>query len=160
MAILVSDANIFIDMDVGNLLRPMFRLEETFATPDVLYREELEEHHAELPGLGLRIERLSELGVAEVERLSVTYVGPSINDFFALALAKERNWPLLSGDGRLRKVAVAEKVKIRGSLWLIERMVKTKTISIARAKAGFDLMRDNGRRLPWQDVNELMRRLE
>ena len=52
MAILVGDANIFIDMDVGNLTRPMFRLEETFATPDVLYREELEEHHSELPGLG------------------------------------------------------------------------------------------------------------
>ncbi len=42
MAIPVSDANIFIDMDVGNLTRPMFRLDETFATPDVLYREELQ----------------------------------------------------------------------------------------------------------------------
>lgn len=52
MAILVSDANIFIDMDVGDLTRPMFRLEETFATPDILYREELEEHHAVLPSLG------------------------------------------------------------------------------------------------------------
>ena len=28
MAILVSDANIFIDMDVGNLTRPMFRLDD------------------------------------------------------------------------------------------------------------------------------------
>ena len=41
MPILVSDTNIFIDMDVGNLTRSMFRLEETFATPDILYREEL-----------------------------------------------------------------------------------------------------------------------
>lgn len=94
MAILVSDANIFIDMDVGDLIRPMFRLDDTFATPDVLYREELEQHHPELPGLGLRIERST--GVAEVERLSLIYRGPSINDLFALALAKERQWPLLS----------------------------------------------------------------
>ena len=48
MPILVGDANIFIDMDVGDVIRPMFRLEDIFATPDVLYREELKERHAEL----------------------------------------------------------------------------------------------------------------
>ena len=160
MAILVSDANIFIDMDVGDLIRPMFRLNETFATPDVLYQEELAQHHAELPGLGLRIERLSSAGIIEVERLSTTYREPSTNDLFALALAKERRWPLLSGDRRLRDAALAENVVIYGTLWIVEQMVETKTISFARAQTGFDLMKDGGRRLPWADVYDLLARLE
>ena len=105
MAILVSDANIFIDMDVGDLTRPMFRLEETFATPDILYREELEEHHAVLPSLGLRIEQLSSAGVVEAERMAGAYRGLSMHDVFAIALAMERRWPLLSGDRRLRTTA-------------------------------------------------------
>jgi len=159
MAILVSDANIFIDMDVGDLTKPMFRLKETFATPDVLYREELEEHHAELPGLGLRIEQLSSNGVAEVERLSAIYNGPSTNDLFAIALAKERQWPLLSGDRRVREAADAEGVEIRGTLWLIERMVQTRTISLERAQTGVELMRNGGRRLPWVEVDALLARL-
>ncbi len=38
MAILVSDANIFIDITVSNLTRMMFQLGDTIATPDVLYQ--------------------------------------------------------------------------------------------------------------------------
>ena len=96
MAILVSDANIFIDMDVADLTRSMFRLEETFATPDVLYNEELSEHHSELPGLGLRVEQLSSVAIADVDRMTLVHREPSTNDLFALALAKERQWALLS----------------------------------------------------------------
>lgn len=36
MALIVSDANIFIDMAVGGLTRLMFRIGEEIAVPDVL----------------------------------------------------------------------------------------------------------------------------
>jgi len=45
--LLISDANILIDMADGGLLQAMFRLEETFAVPDVLFEEELEGKDAE-----------------------------------------------------------------------------------------------------------------
>ena len=134
MAILVSDANIFIDVAVSNLSRAMFRLEDTIATPDVLYHEELQEHHPELPGLGLQVEQLSSEGVTEVERLRTVYTDPSSNDLFALALAKTNEWTLLSGDGSLRQAAAAEAVEVHGTLWLVERMVTTRVIQVARCK--------------------------
>lgn len=56
MAILVGDANIFVDITVSNLTTELFQLDDTITTPDVLYQEELQVHHPELPGLGLRIE--------------------------------------------------------------------------------------------------------
>ena len=134
MAILVGDANIFIDMEIGDLIRPMFRLDDVFAAPDVLYREELKEHHAELPGLGLCIERLSGAETIEVDRLSGIHTEPGKHDIFALALAKERGWTLLSGDRRLREAALVESVEIHGTIWLVERMIKSKVVSLETAR--------------------------
>ena len=159
MAILVSDANIFVDMDVAGWTRHMFRLDDTFATPDVLYHDELAEHHAELPGLGLQVETLSSAGVAEVARLATIYREPSTNDLFALALAKERSWPLLSGDRRLREAAQAEDMEIHGTLWLVERMIYGEIITVSQAEYGFDAMRNGNRRLPWAEVTEMLARL-
>jgi len=51
--LLISDANILIDMEVGGLLRPMFRVDATFAVPNILFEEELREQHPELTHLGL-----------------------------------------------------------------------------------------------------------
>jgi hypothetical protein len=44
--LLISDANVIIDMEVGGLIKQMFRLEYEFAVPDVLYEEELRENHS------------------------------------------------------------------------------------------------------------------
>ena len=42
MRLLISDANILIDMEVGGLTAAMFRLDGyRFAVPDVLFAEEL-----------------------------------------------------------------------------------------------------------------------
>lgn len=159
MAILVGDANVFIDVTVSSLSESMFRLEDTIATADVLYQEELQQHHPELPGLGLQINRLSSRGVDEVQRLRTHYKKPSSNDLFALALAKTNEWTLLSGDRDLRDAAVAEGVEVHGSIWLVERMVNSGVISIERAEDAFRLMRENNRRLPWDEVDRLILRL-
>lgn len=45
MQLLISDANILIDMDDGGLLSSLFKLPYEFVTPDVLFEEELKENH-------------------------------------------------------------------------------------------------------------------
>jgi hypothetical protein len=52
MLAFISDANILIDVEVGGLLAPMFSLDYQFAVPDVLYFEELAEHHAHWRDMG------------------------------------------------------------------------------------------------------------
>jgi hypothetical protein len=42
MLLLISDANILMDIEVGDLVAPMFSLNCQFAVPDLLYFEELE----------------------------------------------------------------------------------------------------------------------
>ena len=43
MLLMVSDANILLDIEVGELVATMFRLPYRFVVPDVLYAEELVE---------------------------------------------------------------------------------------------------------------------
>lgn len=112
--LIVSDANIFIDMDCAGLTTRMFRLPEEFAVPDVLFMEELSGQHAELPGFGLRVLPLREEVIADAVRLG-KYRQLSQNDIFALALARQEGSPLLTGDQRLRKAAEVDGVDVRGN---------------------------------------------
>lgn len=158
--LLISDANILIDMDVGGLLEAMFRLEEGFAVPDVLYMEELEEQHGELPGLGLKVLPLEDEGIAAAMVLLDIYHGPSTNDLFALQLAKQESCPLVTGDGDLRTAATAEGVELRGTLWLVEAMVRKGIIDKDRAATAYEAMRVGGRRLPWKEAERRLKALK
>lgn len=55
MIFLISDANILIDMEEGDLLDALFELPYQFTVPDLLYFDELETHHADLLDKGLVI---------------------------------------------------------------------------------------------------------
>lgn len=155
--LLISDANILIDMDDGSLLDKMFRLSETFAVPDVLFYEELSSRHPELPELGLVLKTLLGEGVVEAERLGALCTGrdaPGRNDLFALMLAKQEQCPLLTGDRRLRRVAAEHQAdtEVRGTLWLVGRMKDERLITATGAARSYAKMRDAGSRLPWDEV--------
>lgn len=153
----ISDANILIDVEVGGLLAPMFSLGCQFAVPDVLYWEELAEHHAHWLGLGLQVRSLSAEGVARVQALSQKHPRPSRNDLFALALAEHAQCPLLTGDAALRSAAEAEHIEVKGTVWLAAEMLRKKCITRTVARAAFDRMREGGRRLPWDVVDKLLK---
>ena len=150
MALIVSDANIFIDMEVGGLTPLMFQIGEEIAVPDILYEEELREHHSELPGYGLRILEVQEMFVKEADRMGAIHIRAGRNDLLALALAKQERCPLLTGDGALRSAAEAEGVLVRGTLWLVEKMLVNNLLDHAGAIAAYDRMRDEGRRTETQ----------
>ena len=155
MLLLISDANILMDVEVGELLAPMFSLGYQFAVPNILYYEELEEQHAHLLDMGLQVRVLSDKTVERVQALSLTYKKPGRNDLFALALAEVEKCPLLTGDAALRTAAETEKIEVKGTVWLISEMVRQNRITITVARAALHRMRVNGRRLPW-DVAEKM----
>lgn len=160
MLLLISDANILMDVEVGELVAPMFSLGYQFAVPDVLYYEELEDHHSHFLDMGLQIYTLSAESVERVQALSRTYVKPGRNDLFALALAQAENCPLLTGDAALRKAAEAEKVEVRGTVWLITEMVRERRVTVAVARAALHKMHANGRRLPWNIAEKMLVALE
>ncbi|NVD73655.1 DUF3368 domain-containing protein [Duganella sp. BJB1802] len=160
MLLLISDANILMDVEVGDLVASMFSLGYQFAVPDVLYYEELEAQHAHLLDIGLQIRTLSAENVGRVQVMSQTYPRPGRNDLFALVLAQVENCPLLTGDAALRQAAEMEKVEVRGTVWLMLEMVRKRRITVAAARAALHKMRANGRRLPWNAAEQALTVLE
>lgn len=159
MQLVVTDANIIIDLDAGGLLEEIFHLTDMeFCTPDVLYLEELAQHYGALPGLGLKVLSQPPEAVEYVMQLRARYRGPSTNDLFALALARTLSCALLSGDGSLRTAAEAEGVEIHGTIWLIEALLESHLIQVERVAAAYEVMRRDGSRLPWGEVRAQVRR--
>lgn len=64
----------------------------------VFFVEELEEDHPHLQDLGLALKEVSAESMMYAMQLTGTYTQASRNDCFALALAKQEQCPLLTGD--------------------------------------------------------------
>ena len=150
MKVLISDANVLIDMEVGGLIKPMFQLPYKFHTPDILFEEELDEQHAYLLEMGLIKAPLSSDILQSAQQLMAKYPQPSRNDCFALALAANLSLPLLTGDKHLRSATKREGVMVMGSLWLFAEMENHGLVSQESLAIALKKMKDGGRRLPWR----------
>ncbi|MDP1527482.1 MAG: DUF3368 domain-containing protein [Rhodocyclaceae bacterium] len=160
MRLLISDANILIDVEIGGLVAPMFSLDYRFSVPDVLFYEELDEQHGYLIDMGLEVRELDDRMVAHVFDLAGQYKRPGRYDLFALVLAAEENCPLLTGDKDLKAAAENEHVEVRGTLWLVEEMVRAGKISVQIARNAYQRMQVHGRRLPWKEAEDRLALLD
>lgn len=152
--LLISDANVIIDLEVGGLIKQMFRLDYGFAVPDVLYETELKENHANLPKLGLKRLELQPEAVAYTVELAARYRKPGRIDLMALALAKQERCRLLTGDQALRDAGKAEGMEVVGTIWLVGEMLHAKILTKKDAHAAYNKMRESVRRLPWAEVEK------
>jgi len=160
MLLVISDANILIDIEDGNLTSVIFRLPYEIAVPDILFELELREQHSYLLEAGLKVRSLTAESVKRTESLSFKYSRPSLMDHSALALAMQEKCPLLSGDKDLRVAAKSEGVEIHGTVWIIEELLNHKLLKQVQARASFDSMKAKGSRLPWGDVENLLNKWE
>lgn len=168
MRLLISDANILIDMEAGALLETLFRLPMQFGIPDLLYYEEIEEESPDLDDLGLLIMEVSGDFVKYAEQLPSKYnhtlpakngPKPSHNDYLALALAKQESCTLLTGDANLRVVASKEQITVMGTIGLLCAMVENQLLSVDDAFKALDRMKDGKRRLPWPEAEKVLNAL-
>lgn len=155
--LLISDANVIIDMEVGGLIKQMFRLDYEFAVPDVLYETELKENHANLPKLGLKRRELQAAAVEYTVMLGTKYPKPGRIDLMALALARQEQCRLLTGDQALREAGKAEGLEVVGTIWLVGELLRVKIIAKKDARAAYNKMRESDRRLPWDEVDKQLK---
>ena len=149
---LISDSNILIDMEVSGFTKKMFDLPYTFAIPDILYYEELEEEHSNILEYGIQVLELSSETVKDMEVMVPKYPKASRNDLFALALAKQESCPLVTGDSALRKACEKENIDLLGTIWIIDQLIYHEIIDDDIAKTAYVKMKENKRRLPWDVI--------
>jgi hypothetical protein len=156
MHFLVSDTSVLIDLGRGTLLEAVFRLQDAFVVPDLLYEQELKsEEGPRLQQLGLRVEPLPPEMVIAAAALRREHPALSVPDCFALVLAEANRWTLLTGDGRLRALALRRQLDCHGVLWLLDRMLVEAVATAAALHAGLTAIAMHPRcRLPARDVRE------
>lgn len=168
MRLLISDANILIDMEAGALMETLFRLPMQFAIPDLLYYEEIEEGSPGLEQLGLQVMEVSGEFVKYAAELPSQYAAtlpskngakPSHNDYLALALAKQESCTLLTGDSNLRIVASQEQISVMGTIGLLCAMVENQLLAVDDALQALQRMKERKRRLPWHEAETVIESL-
>ncbi|OLR55171.1 hypothetical protein BHK98_03285 [Hornefia porci] len=125
MEYISSDTNVWIDFLTIDKINLPFLLPYVFLMNSDAIGNEL----VEPEGLG---ERLIEHGLVPTEmtteefflaeELNMKYAKPSVFDCVALAIAKNREIVLLSGDGPLRKAAEKEGVEVKGTLGILKEL--------------------------------------
>ena len=163
MEYISSDTNIWTDFETINRLDYPFKLPYTYLMNNEAVNDEL----ISPEGLG---KRLVELGLQEIELteeeffLASEYVSkyakPSTYDCVALAIAKNRNIVLLTGDKALRKAAKTEGVQVIGTIGILDKLYNESYVTKDEYKECLEeLKRNNGGKIRLPE-KELEKRIE
>jgi len=154
----IADTNVLVDLHNGGVLAAMFLLPYTFGAPDVIVAELQVPDGQSLVSMGLRSEELPAEQVLEVAALAEQHRTVSVNDLFALVLARYKSATLLTGDRRLRQLADREGIRVHGVLWVLDEMVRLERLSAARAASALEAILACGARLPRAECDGRLRR--
>lgn len=157
--IVVSDTNIFIDLYSVGLLNEFFALNFDIHTTDFVINELVvaEQRTAVLSFSKLKIKRFdsketSRLFTFYSERHSHTNV--SLPDCSVLMYAEDNGYTLLTGDGKLRRVAIEEGTEVRGVLYIFDKLVEDGLLTPKMACEKLQLLRKLNGRLPSKEIEK------
>lgn len=151
--IYISDTNIWIDFRNAGILNSLFKLPFSLCCTDFVLDELDDFNHEELAALGLDIRSLDEDAIAGLIRLTEAHNNSSLADVSCYYLAVNTGYPLLTGDGRLRKQAIKDGLNVHGALWLLDQLVEHMVLSRSEAAKGLVVMLAMGARLPKHECN-------
>ena len=158
MEYISSDTNIWLDFNVISRIDLPFRLPCTY----IMYREALRREIISPPELIADLRDRGLIGVEltideffYAEDLARKYVKLSGYDRTALAIARCRNIPLLTGDNALRKAALKENVEVFGTIGLLDKLLDGDHIEKAEYLFCLNsLLKHPERRLPVEEIEK------
>lgn len=144
----ISDTNIWIDFRNAGLLDTLFDLPFQICSTDFVLEELQDFDPVALRAKGLVVQSLDEAATARLFDLMAAHNNSSLADVSCYLLAQDTGFPLLTGDGRLRKQATLDGIRVFGVLWLLDQLVEHGVLSGTIAAYGLNAMLSNGARLP------------
>lgn len=144
----ISDTNIWIDFRNAGLLDALFDLPFELCSTDFVLNELEDFDPAALVAQGLVVHALDWTATARLFELMEAHNNSSLADVSCYLLAQDTGYPLLTGDGRLRKQASQDGIQVYGVLWLLDQLVGCRVTSGPVAAEGLKAMLSRGARLP------------
>jgi len=152
-SVLVTDTNIWIELENGGIRVEVFRLPYQVAIPDFAIPELIRPGWETLEMLGLKAYELPAEQVVILSQLRRIHRNLSIIDLAAFLLAQMLDATLVTGDRRLNILASANGLRAHGILWLLDEMVHFKTLTPRQATISLRRMLESGARLPAGECN-------
>ncbi len=166
MQFVSSDTNVWIDFKTISRLHLPFLLPYTY----IMYTESMESELLSPAGFQEELKSAGLMGVdITLEEFFLAdswgsvYPKLSVQDRIALAIAKQRKIPLLTGDMRLRKAAALEGVEVFGTIRVLDELYHGAYIDWCEYRSCLEaLLRFNGGiiRLPEKEIRKRMELLE
>ncbi len=158
MEYISSDTNIWLDFNAISRIDLPFRLPCTYIMYKEALRKEIISPSELLDGLQKRGLIGVDLTIEEffyADELSKKYVKLSGYDRTALAVAKFRNIPLLTGDNPLRRAAEKEGVEVFGTIGLLDKLYDGDYINKLEYQFCLEnLLEHKERRLPAEELQK------
>lgn len=164
MKIAVHDANVLIDLANGGFLAAWFDLGIETHTTDLVFSEIRDARQQRMVSPFVRknlllIHPCDEAALINAIDLSTRH-GVSISDASALALAATLEATLLTGDGRLRKIAPTMQVEARGLLRMLDLLVEQSVMLPRAVAAGLRKIQEQHSFLPAAECESRLKRWE
>lgn len=153
----ISDTNIWIDFRNAGLLDALFDLPFQLCSTDFVLDELQDFDPGALIANGLIVHGLDEAATARLFELMNAHNNSSLADVSCYLLAQDTGFPLLTGDGRLRKQATQDGIPVFGALWLLDQLVTHGVVGRLAAGDGLKAMLSGGARLPHSECQSRLR---
>ena len=165
MQLISSDTNVWIDFATIQKTEVPFRLPYTY----IMSRDAVDEELLSPPGLGRELVSCGlvpvDISIEEfclAEQYGYSYRKLSIHDRVALAIAKNRQITLLTGDGALRKAAQHEGVLFMGTIGILDQLWCQQRMNADELKLCLQRLLDNNGgavRLPETEIRSRLEQL-
>ncbi|RLA54456.1 MAG: hypothetical protein DRR42_01825 [Gammaproteobacteria bacterium] len=148
MRVIVSDTSCIIDLHKAALLEEFVTLPYTVVMPLPLFEDEAlslsRDTKNRLQALGLEVINVSSEGVTKAMRYANKYSALMVNDCFALVVAEDTEQSiLLTGDKRLKNVAIDHGIDTHGVLWATDEMFEHDCCPINKLYDGLNRLHDD-----------------
>ena len=159
--IIISDANIIIDLDNAGLLDNLFRLPFDIQTTDFIIHELRDEELKERVRINIPAGKLSVISFspAEMAQLFAFHNEEkrlSIADRSVWFLAKRFTGKLLTGDRKLRKCAEDDGIEVSGVLYIFDTLINCHLINQFEAIEALHRLMKANCRLPREACESML----
>ncbi len=160
--VVVSDTNILIDLVETGLLEQFFRLPYEFHMTDMVISELTDEKQRALVEHFVKERKLKVKSFSPDEMLQFLDFIRTRNkgnklhytDLSVWYYASANDFVLLTGDGKLRKMASADGVEVHGIFFIYDRLVEMDIIPKDVASERLELLKIKNPRLPMAEIEK------
>lgn len=156
--LLISDANIFIDLEKIGLLIEFSKLDIEISTSDFVFNELNEKQQMLVKSLMIDICSLDsdELITFFTEYQALGQVKISSQDYSIYYFAKKHGSYVLSNDKALRNFSSRKSIKVKGIFYILDLIIEQSSLSKEDLSTSIKLLLNNN----WLPKDEINKRLE